>query len=156
MAYVDPNTVTNPTAGQPLPAAFLDVVRDDLEFLVNPPSVSVFNNTTQNVLDDTLTVLTANSENFDNDSMHSTASNTSRITINTAGRYVFGATVQFDPSVTGHRLLEFYKNATTRYVISTVPSVSTVNLVISGTAAVVMAVNGVPCGCGRRPPPRVP
>ncbi len=113
MAYTDP--VKTWTAGSTLPASDLNTyLRDNLAFLVRPPTCSVFNSTTQSLASSTLTVCTADSENFDNDSMHSTVSNTSRITINTAGRYMFTATGLFASDANGTRLIEFLINGTTR------------------------------------------
>lgn len=67
---------------------FGDVVKADLDFLANPPACRVFNNANQSVTDATETTVTFNSERFDTDSMHSTVTNTGRITFNTAGLYV--------------------------------------------------------------------
>ena len=47
MPYVDPQTIDNPTAGNPIPAAWADQVRNNLEFLIAPPTCSVYTNPTQ-------------------------------------------------------------------------------------------------------------
>lgn len=114
MAYVDPNTVHNPTTGSVIPAAWGDTVRDDLEFLIDPPSCSVYASSAQ-VVSTGLTgeALTANSENYDNDSMHSTSSNTSRVTFQTAGRYLVSTRVQFATGAGNRRLVNFKINGTT-------------------------------------------
>lgn len=69
---------------------FGDVVKADLDFLANPPACRVFHNATQSLADNTETTVAFNSERFDTDSMHDTATNNSRITINTAGLYLVG------------------------------------------------------------------
>lgn len=51
------------------------------------PTARAFHNTSQSVPHDTVTVLSLNSENFDNDNMHNTAVTNSRLTFNTAGVY---------------------------------------------------------------------
>lgn len=61
----------------------------------NPPACRVFHSVTQSILDATGAALLFDSERFDTDSMHSTVTNNSRITINTAGLYVLNATCQF-------------------------------------------------------------
>lgn len=111
MPYVDPNTIHNPATGTVAPAAWGDVIRDDLEFLVDPPAASVFNSAAVSVADNTLTTLNANSELFDNDAMHSTSVNTSRLTAQTAGRYLITARVNFAADITdGRRVIQLRKN----------------------------------------------
>ncbi len=113
MPYTHP--VMTFAAGAKLTAAQLNTfLRDNLAFLINPPTCSIFNSSSQTIASSTLTALAADSENFDNDSMHSTVSNTSRITINTAGRYMLAATVLFASDANGTRFIEFIVNGTTR------------------------------------------
>jgi hypothetical protein len=117
--FVDPQTVSNPTTGQPATAAWGDAVRDGLVFIAtNFPHCSVYNSGAQSCTDDALTKLTANSELSDIGGMHSTSVDTSRITIPSGegGLYVCTATVSFDASATGERLLRFLVDNTTVYV----------------------------------------
>lgn len=60
----------------------------DVERVWDPPACRVFNSAAQSLADSTFVFPTFNSERFDTDSMHSTVSNTGRITFNTAGVYV--------------------------------------------------------------------
>lgn len=113
MPYVDLNTIHNPATGTIAPASWGDQVRDNLEFLIDPPYCSVFNSAVQNIANNTNVALTANSENFDNNAMHSTVSNTSRMTIQTAGRYQFISTVAFASNGTGLRQILFRIDGTT-------------------------------------------
>lgn len=113
MVYVDLNTISNPTTGGAAPAAWGDQVRDNDEFFIDPPACSVYHSSSQTLTNNTLTALSANSENFDNDAMHSTVSATSRITAQTAGRYLFIANITFDANATGGRLLDFAVNGAT-------------------------------------------
>jgi hypothetical protein len=110
MAYIDPNTVHNPATGTVAPAAWGDTIRDDLEFLIDPPACSARNSTTQSINNTTFTVLTANSENFDNNAMHSTVTNTSRITCQTAGRYLFFTRHRWATNGTGARVIQYRIN----------------------------------------------
>lgn len=140
MPYVDPQTIDNPTAGQPIPAAWSDQVRNDLEYLVDPPACSVYHNTTATVATATPSALAANSEFFDNDSMHSTSTNNTRITATTAGRYEFNATIRFDPDADGVRRGAFRVNGTTIYESMQVPGVSSLrSCVITCTRKIVLA-----------------
>jgi hypothetical protein len=94
-------------------------LRDNFEFLIDPPACSAFNNTTQSVADATTTTLTANSENFDNDAMHSTVTNTARLTVQTPGRYEFTCRVNFQADITdGRRELILRKNGTTSVIVN--------------------------------------
>lgn len=59
--------------------------------------------TAQSIPNNTTTNLTFATETFDYSNMHSTASNTDRVTIATAGTYHFAASVPFTANVTGGR-----------------------------------------------------
>jgi len=79
------------TSGFKLTAADWDLgVRDALLFLMTAhPRVHAWNSTNLSFADTVTTLVTFNSENYDTDAMHSTSSNTSRITATTAGLYEF-------------------------------------------------------------------
>lgn len=131
MAYTDANTVSNPTTGQPILAAWGDQIRTNQEFFVDPPACSVYASSAQSVATGASGVaLTANSENYDNDSMHSTSTNTSRVTAQTAGRYLCIATVQFAANATGNRRVAFVVNGTTTHESTLIPAVQAVNSVV--------------------------
>lgn len=113
MAYGDLNTIHNPATGTVAPAAWGDQARDNDEFLIDPPTCSVFDTSSPSLTHDTVTVLNANSENYDNNAMHSTVSNTSRITFQTAGRYLLTAVLVFAANNSGNRGFNFRINGTT-------------------------------------------
>ena len=140
MAYADLNTLHNPTTGTAPPASWGDQTRDNFEFLVDPPACSFYHNTTQSLSDDTTTALLGNSEYFDNGSMHDTGSNTSRMTIVTAGRYLLNATVFFDANSTGRRLVYLRVNGTTSYLLNSVaPPASPTTCVVPVFKSLVLA-----------------
>lgn len=115
-AYVDLLSIQTLNAGDVLTAALMQAIRNDLERLIDPPAASIFNNAAQTVgTGGGNTVLTANSENFDNDSMHSTSVNTSRITFNTAGRALLVSTTSFAADADGNRRVSFLHNGATSY-----------------------------------------
>lgn len=68
-------------------------------------SVRLANTSTQSITNSTETVLTFDTELHDYDAMHSTVSNTSRITIATPGVYDVVAALAWDANVTGDRII---------------------------------------------------
>jgi len=81
----------------------------DLSRVWNPPACRVYNNVTQNLVTG-FTTLTFNTERYDTDNMHSTVSNLTRITFNTAGLYEVYAGVAFDGSISGERIISIFLN----------------------------------------------
>ena len=72
----------------------------------------VYNNANITISDNTATLLTFNSERWDTDDIHSTSSNTGRLTAKTAGKYIIVANVFFQTNAGGRRLVFLYKNGT--------------------------------------------
>lgn len=110
MPYQDPDLVAVINPGDPIPAAWTRVVRDDLEDIIDPPACSVFDSGNQSLTSGNFAAMNADSENFDNDGMHDPVTNNTRLTIQTAGRYQCQAIVSFDASSTGVRRLRFAVN----------------------------------------------
>jgi len=79
---------------------------------------------TQSISNNTSTLITWDSENFDTNTFHSTSSNTSRITIPSgyAGKYLFTSYGFFDGNATGNRRIDLRKNGS---LIRSWPSPST-------------------------------
>lgn len=79
------------TAGQKMSATLLDAgVRDPLTYLLtNYPRVHAYSAASMSFSNATARVVNFDTEVYDTDSMHSTSSNTSRITATTAGLYEF-------------------------------------------------------------------
>jgi len=61
----------------------------------------------------TNTVMPFNAESFDTDAMHDNAVNNSRLTINTAGTYIFGFDGRWENDGAGFRRIQLRKNGTT-------------------------------------------
>lgn len=70
----------------------------------NPPACQAYNSTNLSIPNNTATVVTMNSEAYDTDTMHSTASNTGRITFTTSGIYTITFEVVWDKNTTGDRM----------------------------------------------------
>jgi hypothetical protein len=119
MAYVDPQSIHNPTTGQVAPASWGDAVRDGLQYLASTrPHCRVYNSASLTISNNTRTAVTFNSERVDVGGMHSTSSNTSRITITDAGFYLISGSVEWAANATGHRNCEIRLNGTTLIAIS--------------------------------------
>lgn len=80
------------------------------------PSVRVYNSANQSISDSTLTAITFDSERYDTDSLHSTSSNTSRLTASVAGKYLIFANLSFATNTTGYREFTVRLNGST-YVL---------------------------------------
>lgn len=79
----------------------------------SPPTCRVFRTTAQSIPHNVETAIAFDSERFDTDTMHSTVSNTSRITIATAGVYLVTGTMEYASSViTGERRIILKVNGT--------------------------------------------
>jgi len=63
----------------------------------------VYNSAAQNILNNTLTTLTFNSERFDTHDFHSTVTNTDRLTIPADGIYLVVLTIEWQQNTTGYR-----------------------------------------------------
>lgn len=125
MPYVDPQTIDNPTTGQPIPAAWSDQVRGNQEFFAEPPQCSV-SGSNVSVNSSNWTSLTAGSEAYDTDTMHSTSSQTERITFTTAGKYLLWGVVNFAAVAdTITYAVRIYVNGTTEYEIAKWPEITT-------------------------------
>jgi hypothetical protein len=76
-------------------------------------AVRAYNSADISIANATLTALTFDSERYDTDSMHSTVSNTGRITFTTAGVYNLTFNGVFASNATGYRVASFRLNGTT-------------------------------------------
>jgi hypothetical protein len=73
----------------------------------------VYNSTSISITGSVLTTLPFDSERYDTDGIHSTASNTSRLTCKTAGKYLIAGGIQYAANATGVRYLVIHLNGTT-------------------------------------------
>lgn len=97
-------------------------VRDNTAELHDPPACRVGNSGNISLANGALQALTFDTERFDTDTMHSTASNSGRITFTTAGLYQVSATAEFAPNATGVRGVGVKLNATTYIMFSQHPT----------------------------------
>ena len=80
---------------------------------LNLPGCRVYNSGNLTVANATAYAIPFNSEHFDTDGLHSTSTNTSRITISTAGVYSIGGNIRCAANGTGGRDLYILLNGTT-------------------------------------------
>ncbi len=99
-------------AGEKVTASKLNAsTKTVLDFLLNPPRVNAFSGTGIATATSTSTLVTFDNESWDTDSMHSTTTNPSRITINTSGQYLVSFYARFPPNATGYRMLNLRLNS---------------------------------------------
>jgi len=85
----------------------------DKSHMGDNPAAYVYHNVSQSIPNNTTTALAFNSERYDNDSMHDNATNNTKITINTAGKYSFSINIGWDTNATGLRSIGIRLNGTT-------------------------------------------
>lgn len=103
------------------------------------PAVSANRSTNQSIPDSTDTAVTLPGENFDTDSMHSTVTNTSRLTATTAGKYLITAFVIFAATSTGPLRLQIRHQGVTVVGGFTNGAISSFNNFLTGTAFIQLA-----------------
>lgn len=138
MAWADPEDTHNPSTGVAIPASWGDAVNAAIQWLAgdstNPkPSCRVYNTTDLSIATGTPTAATFNSERWDNGGMHSTASNTSRITIPSGGGGIYQVSghIVWAANATGVRSLQLRVNGTTTIAVTDANSVSANTLSMS-------------------------
>lgn len=85
--------------------------------------------------------VTFDTERFDTDTIHSTSTNTSRLTINTGGKYLIGGAVTFTANATGQRQLGIRDGGATFRVVTTEQGLDAVQVRLSVVTLYDMAAN---------------
>lgn len=109
-------TWVNDNPAYPLSAARMGVIEDGIYDAHYRPAARVWHDADQAAGNGSFTTLSFNSETtpgFDPFAMHSTSTNTSRITVPLSGIYIVGTTVAFTPNATGIRSLRLLANGAT-------------------------------------------
>lgn len=116
MAYADPQATHNPSPGTSPPASWGDILRDDHEWTNrNKPHARAYNNANISIANGAVTAVLLNSERVDVGGMHSTSSNTSRLTVPSGGDgwYTGMASASLASNATGYRICEVRLNGST-------------------------------------------
>lgn len=117
-------------------------VRDNLLALRSHIGARAYHNANQSITSATLTVLALNSERYDTDTIHDTATNNSRLTCKTAGVYAISGNVSFAANATGLRELDILLNGATMIASKTVGNVGgTVATIVDVGCDYLLAVN---------------
>jgi hypothetical protein len=135
-------------AGEKVTAAkLIAAAKTPLDFLLNPPRVNAYAGTGPVVATATTTLIPLDTESWDTDSMHSTATNSSRITINTSGQYLVTFYARFPSNATGYRQLNLRLNATGNPALGS--TLSTISLAaVNGDATFVTRTLELTCVAG--------
>lgn len=135
MSYTSPTTRST---GNTISAANWNTDNvDNIKWLAGDsggkPSCRVYNSANIAVTTGTTTALTFNSELWDNGGLHSTVSNTSRITVPSGGGgiWMVGGHVQWEINATGVRNLGLRTNATGVYGWQTCLAIAGSNILLS-------------------------
>lgn len=100
-------------AGSVLTAAQLNSnVRDAINFVINRPVCDLRQTVAQALTNNAHTLITFDTEDVDNDNMHSPTTNPTRMTAQTAGRFTISAAVSFATNTSGRRLTSWFVNGT--------------------------------------------
>lgn len=122
---------TTPTvaAGDVFPAAHWNTyVRGNFDHFANPPRCLAYSTANQGSLTTAGVALSFLAEGYDTDTMHSTATNPSRITFTTPGYYAGTATVALSMStVAGSREIQILKNSTSIVAVARESMPSTID-----------------------------
>lgn len=130
-----PNYVKNPTwadgagGATPITAAKLNNVESGIFDAHYQAAARVYRTTSQSINDSTLTAIAFDAERFDTESnasstIHSTVSNTERLTAQTAGKYQISASIIWASNATGKRELYIRLNGATSLAVVTQPAIS--------------------------------
>lgn len=102
---------------------------------------SVYKSGNQSINNNTYTALTWDLENYDTDSIHSTASNTSRFTVPTGkgGKWMVSGTIQYGSNATGQRGGAIYLNGSVYCYTNQINATSALDCILS--SAVVLSLS---------------
>lgn len=110
MGFQDLLAIHNPTVLTVPPVTWGDQIRDNFDWLANPPSVRVARSTVLSVPTSSDTAINFNLEDWDTNVIHDNVTNNTRLTGKTAGKYHIWAKASLAANATGDRRLTFYKN----------------------------------------------
>ena len=124
-------TPVSPAANDAATSTWAGNVADDLKFLKNADRTRVYKSAAQTVATSAWEHLSFDSEDYDTNGLHSTSSNTQRLTAAVDGWYVACVQVSFAANATGRRDIQIRKNdsstdasAGTRWGRVTLPTVA--------------------------------
>lgn len=147
VAEVEPRAAVPPAlayvaSDQPIASVWGNQVADLVNLQRNPPGCRARATAVQSLTAGVETPILLPAEDFDTDTMHDLTTNTSRLTIKTAGVYVVAGFLGFDGGPSGQRQAFIKKNGTLEYLAMNAPGVTTtVGAYLPVTAIAKFAVN---------------
>ena len=123
-------------------------ISENLRFLHTKDRVHVYDSADQSISNATWELMTWDSEDYDNNTMHSTASNTGRLTCQSSGLYLVEFKIQWETNTTGERNVMLRKNSAgsdsggTNLGSWNVAGISNDNTVVSGGRGVALNTGG--------------
>ncbi|HZP55027.1 hypothetical protein [Actinocrinis sp.] len=131
------------TVGEVETGAYLNSLRDALNFLINVPIVTAGQASVQSIPNTTWTSLTLDTTVVDSYGGHSNTTNNSRYTAQVAGWYLCCGTCGFAANATGFRQIRLAKNgAQVTFSVATLPVVAATvaTVIVTPTLQVFLAV----------------
>lgn len=138
MPYSSPSTQAT---GQVGTAAYANSLKAATDYLATPPACAVTHNAAQAFTTAVETTVAFNTETEDTDTMHDNATNNSRITIKTAGRYLLVVNLGYASNNTGARMVAFRMNGATFLAYKTQTATQSDNTMMDLTVCRKFAVN---------------
>lgn len=115
---------------------------NNLNALRGPPQARATHSAAQSIASGAFTALAFDTERFDNDAIHDTVTNNSRLTCKSAGKYLVGGQVEFAVNGNGQRFLQIFKNGATSLGEQGVPNQSATHAARIGVVTLAdLAVN---------------
>ena len=102
-------------------------VKGALDFILSPPRAFVYQTATTTTTTSATSTILFDTEQYDTDTMHSTSSNTGRITATTTGLYHVTGQICMASNATGTRTILIIKNGTTTLASDRLHSVVATN-----------------------------
>lgn len=107
----------------------------EVHSLGHVPTARVYNSAAIDIVTATPTALTFNSEWWDNDDIHSTATNTDRLTAPVTGIYLVIVSIEWEADADGYRLLYLQKNGSialnaTKILTTAAPDYQSVSTIV--------------------------
>lgn len=134
------STIHNPATGTIPPATWGDHIETLTEFLKAPPSAKVKKSAAQAINNGASTTVSWNQEDWDTDAIHDNATNNTRLTCKTAGKYGVWANIHWATSASGSRGLGVLINGITVHSFN-YPAASTLDPEVGAYCEVQLAVN---------------
>ena len=100
-----------------------------------------YHDAAQSIADTTWVALALNSERYDTDGIHDLATNNSRLTCKTAGKYIIVANIAFASNTTGRRMVGIFLNGATFIGVGETNATTTGSCIVTVATIYLLEVN---------------